>query len=199
MVFCLLMALAGFLTFGDLTKGNVLNNFPADNVMVTVARLCFGLNMLTTLPLEAFVCREVMFNYFCPNAPFNLRLHVLVSGGLVVSAMLISLMTCDVGTVFELVGATSACAMAYILPPLCFIKLTTRSWKTYAAMAVVAFGTVVMVISLVQAVGKMISSKSPVPSLCERSLTSPPRRRLRSAMYVKRYQRVSHRQGDISG
>ncbi|KAH6688569.1 transmembrane amino acid transporter protein-domain-containing protein, partial [Plectosphaerella plurivora] len=152
MVFCLLMALAGFLTFGDLTKGNVLNNFPADNVMVTVARLCFGLNMLTTLPLEAFVCREVMFNYFTPNAPFNLRLHVLVSGGLVVSAMLISLMTCDVGSVFELVGATSACAMAYILPPLCYIKLTTRSWKTYAALAVVVFGSVVMVISLVQAV-----------------------------------------------
>ena len=105
-----------------------------------------------------------MFNYFTSNAPFNLRLHVLVSGGLVISAMLISLMTCDVGTVFELVGATSACAMAYILPPLCYIKLTTRSWKTYAALAVVVFGSVVMIISLVQAVAKMISSKFAVSS-----------------------------------
>lgn len=159
MVFCLLMALAGFLTFGDLTLGNVLNNFPADNVMVTIARLCFGLNMLTTLPLEAFVCREVMFNYFYPNEPFNLKLHVIFSTGLVVSAMVISLLTCDVGAVFEVVGATSACAMAYILPPLCYIKLTTRSWKTYLAMATVAFGTIVMVISLFQAIAKVISSK----------------------------------------
>ena len=39
MLACLVMALAGFLTFGDKTKGNVLNNFPADNVMVNVARL----------------------------------------------------------------------------------------------------------------------------------------------------------------
>jgi solute carrier family 38 (sodium-coupled neutral amino acid transporter), member 11 len=159
MVACLLMALAGFLTFGDKTLGNVLNNFAPDNTMVNIARLCFGLNMLTTLPLEAFVCREVMFNYFYPGEAFNLKLHVLFSTGLVVSAMFISLITCDLGAVFELVGATSACALAYILPPLCYIKLTSRSWKTYLAMSIVAFGCTVLVISVVQAVAKMISSE----------------------------------------
>jgi sodium-coupled neutral amino acid transporter 11 len=39
MVACLTMALAGYLTFGDKTQGNVLNNFPSDNIMVNVARL----------------------------------------------------------------------------------------------------------------------------------------------------------------
>ncbi|KAF6814928.1 amino acid transporter [Colletotrichum sojae] len=160
MVACLLVALAGFLTFGDKTLGNVLNNFPADNVMVTIARLCFGLNMLTTLPLEAFVCREVMLTYFFPNEPFNMNLHLIFSSALVVSAMVLSLLTCDVGAVFELVGATSACAIAYILPPLCYIKLATRSWKTYAAMAIVAFGTLVMAFTLISAVSKMISNDS---------------------------------------
>ncbi|KAK3315329.1 transmembrane amino acid transporter [Apodospora peruviana] len=156
MVACLLMALAGFLTFGDKTVGNVLNNFGPDNTMVNVARLCFGLNMLTTLPLEAFVCREVMFNYYFPGQPFNMNLHLIFTTSLVVSAMVLSLVTCDLGTVFELVGATSAAAMAYILPPLCYIKLTTKSWKTYVAWAVAGFGCVVMGISMLQAVGKMI-------------------------------------------
>jgi sodium-coupled neutral amino acid transporter 11 len=156
MLACLLMALAGFLTFGDKTLGNVLNNFPADNTMVNIARLCFGLNMLTTLPLEAFVCREVMLNYYFPEKPFNMKLHLVFSTSLVVGAMIISMMTCDLGIVFELVGSTSACAMAYILPPLCYIKLTTRSWKTYMAWFVVLFGCVVMGISLVQAVGKIM-------------------------------------------
>lgn len=156
MVACLLMALAGFLTFGNKTLGNVLNNFPADNTMVNVARLCFGLNMLTTLPLEAFVCREVMFNYYFPDAPFNMNLHLIFSTSLVVSAMTLSLLTCDLGSVFELVGSTSAAAMAYILPPLCYIKLTKRSWKTYVAWAVVAFGCAVMGITIIQAVGKII-------------------------------------------
>ncbi|KAI3327912.1 transmembrane amino acid transporter [Xylariaceae sp. AK1471] len=156
MIACLVMALAGFLTFGDKTLGNVLNNFPADNTMVTIARLCFGLNMLTTLPLEAFVCREVMLNYWFPDEPFNMNLHLIYSSALVVSAMTLSLFTCDLGIVFELVGATSAAALAYILPPLCYIKLSSRSWKTYVAMAVVAFGCAVMVISVLQAGAKMI-------------------------------------------
>lgn len=156
MVACLLMALSGFLTFGDKTLGNVLNNFPADNTMVNVARLCFGLNMLTTLPLEAFVCREVMLNYYFPGEPFNMNLHLIFSTSLVVGSMTLSLVTCDLGSVFELVGATSACAMAYILPPLCYIKLTSRSWKTYMAMGIVAFGCAVMAITVFQAVGKII-------------------------------------------
>ncbi|KUI57682.1 Vacuolar amino acid transporter 2 [Cytospora mali] len=162
MLACMLMALAGFLTFGDQTLGNVLNNFPADNTMVNVARLCFGLNMLTTLPLEAFVCREVMLNYYFPGEPFNMNLHLIFSTSLVVSAMVLSVMTCDLGSVFELVGATSACAMAYILPPLCYIKLTSRSWKTYVAIGVVIFGCCVMVISTFQAVGKIIKGEGGV-------------------------------------
>ena len=45
--------------------------------------------------------------------------------------MALSLFTCDLGIVFELVGATSACAMAYILPPLCYVKLAKRrTWET---------------------------------------------------------------------
>jgi hypothetical protein len=157
MLACLAMALAGFLTFGDRTLGNVLNNFPSDNIMVNVARLCFGLNMLTTLPLEAFVCREVMLTYFFPDEPFNMNRHLLFSTSLVAAAMVLSLVTCDLGAVFELVGATSAVVMAYVLPPLCYIKLTTRSWRTYLAYAVAAFGMAVMVISVVQAVGKMMN------------------------------------------
>jgi sodium-coupled neutral amino acid transporter 11 len=159
MVACLLLGLGGFLSFGDRTQGNVLNNFPSDNTFVNIARFCFGLNMLTTLPLECFVCREVMTRYFFPDEPFNYNRHLIFTSSLVVSAMLLSLMTCDLGAVFELIGATSAAALAYILPPLCYIKLSTRSYKTYLAMACVAFGCIVMSISLILAVAKMINGK----------------------------------------
>ncbi|QUC23009.1 uncharacterized protein UV8b_07250 [Ustilaginoidea virens] len=157
---CLAMALAGFLAFGDKTLGNVLNNFPPDNAMVNVARLCFGLNMLTTLPLEAFVCREVMLTYWFPGEGFRRGRHVALSTGLVALAAAASLLTCDLGAVFELVGATSAVAMAYVLPPLCYMRLATRGWRTYAAGAVVAFGLAVMVTSVAQAVGKMVNGSN---------------------------------------
>ncbi|KAB8303171.1 hypothetical protein EYC80_004618 [Monilinia laxa] len=162
MLACLLMALSGFLTFGPQTLGNVLNNFPATNPLVNLARLCFGLNMLTTLPLEAFVCREVMLTFWFPHEPFNMHLHLIFTSALVVSAMALSLITCDLGAVFELIGATSACALAYILPPLCYIKLTQRTWRTGMAATCVAFGAAVMLISLFQASTKMIRNEGGV-------------------------------------
>lgn len=161
LVACLILALAGFLTFGDKTQGNVLNNFPAKgHIMVQIARLCFGLNMLTTLPLECFVCREVMNNYWFPEEPYHPNRHIIFSSALVITAMGVSLLTCDLGAVFELVGATSACALAYILPPLCYIKLSTRSWRTIPAVICIVFGFAVMSVSVVLAIRKIIKSES---------------------------------------
>ncbi|KAF9738545.1 transmembrane amino acid transporter [Paraphaeosphaeria minitans] len=158
LVACLVMAYFGYLTFGDKTQGNVLNNFPNDNVFVNIARFCFGLNMLTTLPLEAFVCREVMNNYWFSDEPYQPNRHIIFTTSLVVAAMMLSLLTCDLGVIFELFGATSACALAYILPPLCYIKLSKeRTSQTYLAMAVIGFGCTVMAISLVKTTGKMSS------------------------------------------
>ncbi|CAN9252182.1 unnamed protein product [Alternaria alternata] len=160
LVACLVMALSGYLTFGDKTLGNVLNNFPNDNLMVNIARLCFGLNMLTTLPLEAFVCREVMNNYWFPEEPYHPNRHLIFTTSLVVSALTLSLLTCDLGVVFELFGATSACALAFILPPLCYMKLSQRSSKTYLAGAVAAFGCTVMVISIIKTTSKTMMGNS---------------------------------------
>ncbi|KAI5212137.1 putative amino acid transporter [Aureobasidium subglaciale] len=160
MLACLAMALSGYLNFGSLTQGNVLNNFPTNNMLVNIARLCFGLNMLTTLPLEAFVCREVMNLYYFSHEPFDPNRHLILTTALVISAMGLSLLTCDLGIVFELVGATSACALAYILPPLCYVKLTQRrTWETYAAYVCIAFGCVVMGISVLLAGAKMVKGE----------------------------------------
>lgn len=39
LIMCLAMGIAGFLSFGSKTQGNVLNNFPSDNIVVNIARL----------------------------------------------------------------------------------------------------------------------------------------------------------------
>ena len=157
MLACLTMALAGFLAFGSKTAGNVLNNFPPSNPLVNLARLAFGLNMLSTLPLECFVCREVLTLYFFPHQAFDTKRHFWLTTSLVVAAVALSLMLCDLGAVFELIGATSACALAYILPPLCYLRLSSRSWRWLPAVACVVFGVAVLAVSLVLAVGKLFS------------------------------------------
>ncbi|KAF2142655.1 uncharacterized protein K452DRAFT_287067 [Aplosporella prunicola CBS 121167] len=158
MAACLVMALSGYLTFGALTQGNVLNNFPRSNAIVNIARLGFGLNMLTTLPLEAFVCREVIETYYFANEPWDSGRHMVFTTALVAGATALSLVTCDLGAVFELIGATSAAVLAYILPPLCFLKLSKKQGgrrERWAARACVGFGCAVLGVSLVQAVLKI--------------------------------------------
>ncbi|PLB54416.1 amino acid transporter [Aspergillus steynii IBT 23096] len=157
LLMCLTMGISGFLFFGSKTQGNVLNNFPSDNIMVNIARFCFGLNMLTTLPLEAFVCRSVMTTYYFPDEPFNMNRHLIFTTALVLTSMGMALVTCDLGAVFELIGATSASALAYIFPPLCYIKLSNSSRKAkIPAYLCIAFGITVMGVSLLQAIAKMI-------------------------------------------
>lgn len=115
--------------------------------------------MLTTLPLEAFVCRSVMTTYYFPDEPFNPHRHLIFTTALVLASMALALITCDLGGVFELIGATSAAALAYIFPPLCYIKLSSAARREkIPAYVCVGFGLVVMGVSVVQAFAKIIRS-----------------------------------------
>jgi len=69
---------------------------------------------------------QVLMNYFFPDSPFHLKRHVICTTLLIGLAMAISLVTEDLGIILELAGSTSACALAYILPPLCYIKYATK-------------------------------------------------------------------------
>lgn len=158
MVACMVLGIGGFLVFQNETKGNVLNNFPGNDTMANVARFCFGFNMLTTLPLEIFVCREVLLNYFYPDQEHGTKLHVISTTCLVVGAMSVSLFTCNLGAILELVGASSACTMAYILPPMCFLKLSGKKLvHKLPSFACIAFGVIVMGISTAQTLVKLFS------------------------------------------
>lgn len=129
------------------------------------------------------MCREVMVNYFWPDAGeveavdgvvstaadltdsaahhSSTLTHVGLTTGLVWSATLIATQICDLGAVFEIIGATSASVMAYILPPLCYLKLSKKQdWRRKAAWVVVAFGSLVAFMSLSMSLYGMIWGKS---------------------------------------
>ncbi|CUS24325.1 LAQU0S15e01970g1_1 [Lachancea quebecensis] len=162
MVFCFLMGFTGFLVFKDKTKGNILNNFPGNDNAVNVARFCFGFNMLTTFPLEIFVLRDVIkdllfFNSEPKGQPrvLSLKLHVIISTVLVFGTMAISLTTCNLGALFELIGATTASLMAYILPPWVNLKLVGGNlrWRDKLPHYVcIGFGFAIMFISSTQTI-----------------------------------------------
>lgn len=128
--------------------------------------------MLTTMPLEAFVCRSVMTTYYFPDEPFNMNRHLIFTTALVGAAMALSLLTCDVGVVLELAGATSAASLAYVFPPLCYIKLSKASRRSkIPAYLCVGFGIVVIGVSLVQAFFMIIGMFTASSSLVETTWT----------------------------
>jgi len=160
LVACCTLAISAYLVFTDKTQGNILNNFSANDTLINVARFCFGLNMFTTLPLELFVCREVVEQFFFPHEPFSMNRHVFFTSSILCASMLLSLVTCDLGVMLEITGGASATALAFIFPAACYLKLTDPAARWYSrtklpAIVCAVFGVVVMTISLFLAMGKL--------------------------------------------
>ncbi|RKP17699.1 hypothetical protein ROZALSC1DRAFT_30531 [Rozella allomycis CSF55] len=147
----LLMAIPTYLAFTDSTKGNILNNFSFDLLSINIARLLFAFNILLTFPMECLVAREVIENFLFSDRPFNRIRHLLITFLLVLTSFLVSKLTCDLGIVLELTqGGFSAVLLAFILPPLCVIKLKKDrvfSYKNILPLAVLVFGIVTMILS----------------------------------------------------
>ncbi|KAH3899611.1 related to Vacuolar amino acid transporter 2 [Saccharomycodes ludwigii] len=167
MIALFIMGFSGFGIFKDKTKGNILNNFPSNDNYINVARFCFGFNMLTTFPLEVFVLRDVIRDllYFNVHSdtPVELSsmLHFTVTTIIVLITMGISLTTCNLGALLELVGATTASLMAYILPPYCNLKLIGNNktlWEKKRHYFCIFFGFAVLIISTTQTIISAIKS-----------------------------------------
>ncbi|KAK7472573.1 hypothetical protein VKT23_000687 [Stygiomarasmius scandens] len=160
LVACCTLAVSAYLVFTDKTQGNILNNFPSDDTIINIARFCFGLNMFTTLPLELFVCREVIEQYFFSHESFNAQRHLFFTTTILFASMTIAMITCDLGVMLEITGGVSATALAFIFPAACFLKLSSPStpWHSRSklpASICVTFGVVVMTLSLFIALGKV--------------------------------------------
>ncbi|KAJ6586937.1 amino acid transporter [Mycena vulgaris] len=160
LVACCTLAISAYVVFTDKTQGNILNNFSPDDTLINVARFCFGLNMFTTLPLELFVCREVVEQYFFAHeTTFNMQRHVFFTTSILFASMLVALITCDLGVMLEITGGVSATTLAFIFPASCYLKLTDSKEPWYSrsklpAYVCAVFGVVVMTISLYLALGK---------------------------------------------
>ncbi|KAJ3351378.1 hypothetical protein GGF32_004306 [Allomyces javanicus] len=146
LIACLLLAVSAYLAFTTTTQGNVLNNFAPDDTVINIARLAFALNMFTTFPMETFVARHVLDDYFFAHAAASNVRHWVWTVALVVLSLIVAVSVHDVSVVLEVTGGVSASALAFILPAWCWLRLaSSQRWKCIACMA---FGVVVMVLSV---------------------------------------------------
>lgn len=59
---CLLLALVGYLAFGNYVNGDILTNFSEQDELILVARLLLAITMIFTFPMEVFVARHCLIS-----------------------------------------------------------------------------------------------------------------------------------------
>jgi len=140
-----LCSVAGYLTFTGKSEGDLMENYCWEDDLMNVSRLFFTFTILLTFPIECFVCREVITIALSSDKTPSWAKHVGLTVGVVVLVCGISMSTDCLGIVLELNGILAAVPLAFILPPLCYLRLhpgPTLTWAKSPAIALVAFGTV---------------------------------------------------------
>jgi len=115
---------AGYATFGDVCKGNLLLNYHPDDILSTLARVATGFSILFGFPLIICGARESLMSI--SSSVFNIDLsdHFLpVILLLLVFVTTISVSVEDISVIVGLTGAVMGSFICYICPPLIYSKL----------------------------------------------------------------------------
>ncbi|KAF5898694.1 putative sodium-coupled neutral amino acid transporter 8, partial [Clarias magur] len=132
MIFCLLIytltGVFGFLTFGRGVASDILMSYPGNDVVMIVARLLFGISIITIYPIILLLGRTVilalMLRYRERRAlvtvEFECRCRVLLTVLWIAATLLIAVYVPDMSHVISVIGGISA-FFIFIFPGLCLI------------------------------------------------------------------------------
>ncbi|XP_075289770.1 solute carrier family 38 member 8 isoform X6 [Opisthocomus hoazin] len=152
MLICLLIysltGLYGYLTFGEAVAADVLMSYPGNDPLVVVARLLFGVSIVTIYPIVVLLGRSVVRDLWVPAkrgavaAPEACERHsrVAMTIAWMATTLAIALFVPDIGKVIELIGGISA-AFIFIFPGLCLVCMTrSRALAPRKKAALIAWG-----------------------------------------------------------
>ncbi|NXJ90368.1 AVT2 protein, partial [Corythaixoides concolor] len=120
MLICLLIysltGVYGYLTFGEAVASDVLMSYPGNDPLVIIARLLFGVSIITIYPIVVLLGRSVVRDVWAtpkrgaaavPEAQER-QSRVAVTVAWMASTLVIALFVPDIGKVIELIGGISA-------------------------------------------------------------------------------------------
>uniref|UniRef100_A0A663MI30 Solute carrier family 38 member 8 n=1 Tax=Athene cunicularia TaxID=194338 RepID=A0A663MI30_ATHCN len=135
MLICLLIysltGIYGYLTFGEAVASDVLMSYPGNDPVVIVARLLFGVSIVTIYPIVVLLGRSVVWDLWAlpkhgamgvPEA-HERRSRVALTVAWMAATLAIALFVPDIGKVIELIGGISA-FFIFIFPGLCLVCMT---------------------------------------------------------------------------
>lgn len=122
--------IAGYKTFGDTCKGNILLNYHPDDTLSTVARIATGCSILFGYPLVMAGVRESLLNItshfgyhnLCGSKGTNDRNHVTIVVVMLAIITFTSIVVQDISVVVGVTGAAMGSCIVYICPALIYTK-----------------------------------------------------------------------------
>ncbi|NWH49125.1 AVT2 protein, partial [Fregata magnificens] len=154
MLVCLLIysltGLYGYLTFGEAVASDVLMSYPGNDPVVIIARLLFGVSIVTIYPIVVLLGRSVVRDLWVtpkrgaaavPEA-HERRSRVALTVAWMAATLAIALFVPDIGKVIELIGGISA-FFIFIFPGkrLCLVCMTgTRTLGPRKKAVLIAWG-----------------------------------------------------------
>ena len=151
----IVVAIAGFLTYGTEVDANILVSYPK-TTLTTVARICVSLLVSFSYPILFLPGRTSVMGLwrgfdkdkqaYITNNAFR---YSLVTIGLLGGSLATALLVEDLGLIFGLVGATGATIISFILPGISYYKMPDNlksepEWKRTCALLLCILGLVIM-------------------------------------------------------
>lgn len=155
------VGMAGYATFGDKVSSDLLENYPGDEVAVVISRLGFSALVAFSYPLMCKPARDSLLSLvengaFGSEAAEKLKdplsapshrklIYRAFTTSFLVGTCGIACVVNDLGVILSLIGATCSTFVAFVIPPLVFIKTHPEpSIKKNAAKFVLGMGVVLM-------------------------------------------------------
>ncbi|KAK1798242.1 hypothetical protein P4O66_006638, partial [Electrophorus voltai] len=132
MIFCLIIytltGVFGFLTFGREVASDILVSYPGNDVVMIIARLLFGISIITIYPIILLLGRSVILalmlryreRHAMVTAMFESRCRWLLTVLWITVTLLVAIYVPDMSDVISVIGGISA-FFIFIFPGLCLI------------------------------------------------------------------------------
>uniref|UniRef100_A0A3P8WC01 Solute carrier family 38 member 8 n=1 Tax=Cynoglossus semilaevis TaxID=244447 RepID=A0A3P8WC01_CYNSE len=133
MIFCLIIysltGVYGYLTFGKEVKPDILMSYTGDDVLMLIARLLFGISIITIYPIIVLLGRSVIQDpllswrrkrYGVVTSAFECRSRCVLTVLWIAVTLLIAVFVPDISKVISVIGGISA-FFIFIFPGLCLI------------------------------------------------------------------------------
>ena len=131
----LLLSLPGYFTFGNDVESDILNNYSDKNKLIIVIRIIYCISICLTFPVSYFVVRHVLYGILNHGPQYtsildvNLKTHLIYTLPSFFVILLMGVLIRNLGIVMSLSGNLAAVILAYVLPPLCYLKVSSFNVK----------------------------------------------------------------------